>query len=490
MIARLEDQTDQIKMSSQDGRTSSFPASMGPGARPIQNDGKNPQSTLQEVINIRSSYHVERQPNGISLSYQLKGMPRFYNISFDAMPLGGLSQTLLYGRPNGTRLSGTFVIDCIRGAENMTGQVMSQKEAESFALHCSKRMIYSYGSVVTALVGGYGMAYAGRKDMKFPFMKPKEPERYTNFPNRYLPILSGQYARIMWQITRANVYALIALLIVNPIGASIGNTSMMVGLYRDDRTKEYMKGIKGTLDRITSNQDRTRRGLPSGPPPQRQPQNQDDSASQDYGGVTPASMSESYNGEFLNADSSSDSGTMDNPSSGQRPPSETSSYTRQRPPQSQSPPPQAPPQQESDYFFDDASPTAGNDPDPTTPAPYTGSVWDRIRKGQQSSSSSTSRRPTPQASAGSRQTSPSQSSSAESFSFSGSDEEKALAKQQAQREFDEMLERERRESGNAEYERSMYAAGKGEEDPSGSGAGSGGGTVSAWARRRGSDRSL
>ena len=69
----------------------------------------------------------------------------------------------------------------------------------------------------------------------------------------------------------------------------------------------------------------------------------------------------------------------------------------------------------------------------------------------------------------------------DSFSFSGNDEEKAVAKQQAQKEFDAMLDRERRESGSGDYSRGMQAIESGSEDP-GSGGGGGG---SAWDRPRG-----
>ena len=473
---------------------------MGPGARPIpgarpnQYNPRDRQSTLQQVMDIRSRYNVERLPNGISLGYELNGIPRHYNLSFEAIPLGGLSQSVLFGREASQRVSGTFLIDCIRGGENMTGKPMSQSEAEGFALHSSKKMMYSYLTLFTTLVGGYGIAYTGIKNMKFPFIKAKQPEKYQNFPNRFVPVLKGQYARIMWQITRFNVYALLGMFILNPISRSISNTSMMVGLYNDPRTKEYMKSVKGTLDRITSNQDRSRRGLPSNTSqPQPQPSDGDGGTSEDYGGVTSTTTSDSYGGDSTFADNTTDA-TMQ-----QRAPAQPSPYNR-RP---QAPAPTSQQTRQSDYFFDDASPTAGNEPySPSTTTTHRseGSVWDRIRKdqrqpspsspsssyeSQEQSSSSYPADPSPSSSA-SPQPGPFRTSgsgdrsgntSAESFSFSNSDEERVVAKQQAQREFDEMLERERREG---EMGGGGGGGGMGDDERR-----DGGGSGSAWGRRRG-----
>lgn len=492
-------------MSTQDDSPSAFPSSMGPGARPIpgarpnQNNPRDRQSTLQQVMEVRSKYNIERLPNGVSLGYELNGMPRHYNLSFEAIPLGGFQQWVLFGREASLRVSGTFLIDCIRGGENMTGRLMSGSEAEGFALHSSKRMMYGYLSSFIAVAGGYGIAYTGIKNMKFPFMKAKEPEKYQNFPNRFVPVLKGNYARFMWQVTRFNFYAVLGIFCVAPISRSISNTSMMVGLYKDHRTQEYMKSVKGTLDRITSNQDRSKRGLPSNTP-QSQTSDQDGGSSEDYGGVTSNTTSDSYGGDSTFTDNTTDTGLMTDSTMQQRTPTQPSPYNR-RP---QAPTPPSPQAQQSDYFFDDASPTAGNapySPSTTTTHRSEGSIWDRIRKDQRQPSPSSSspsdqnqEQPssaystnTPASPSASPQPGPfrtsgsgdrSSSTSAESFSFSSSDEERVVAKQQAQREFDEMLERDRREG-------EMGGGGGGGMGDDGRGGGGGSGSGSAWGRRRG-----
>ena len=53
-------------------------------------------------------------------------------------------------------------------------------------------------------------------------------------------------------------------------------------------------------------------------------------------------------------------------------------------------------------------------------------------------------------------------------------------REQAQQEFDQMLERERQQSGSDEYDRDMRAVEQGQQ-----GGNSAGGGGSAWERRRG-----
>ena len=462
-------------------------------------------------MDIRKTYNVNVEANRLNLSYDLDGQTRSYSIPFENMPIGGFAQTICFGQRT-SKVTGIFVIDAIRGAENITGQQLSQTEAEGFAKHGVKRIEYGVAGNMIALAGAYGIAWTGRKDMKFPFIKPKEPERYTNFPNRYAPILQGSWARLAWQFTRANIYAFIGLLAAGPLFGSMGDVSMMVGLYQDGRTQSVLKKMKekGGFDRINSN--RPRPGQPKAQP-QAQPQG-DDMSPQDgyqdssYGGV------DAYSGDGAFTDGSTDSGLMSDSIAAQRQIQQSQQTSPQRRPpvrqQSQSQPEKS---SSSDFFFDDASPTAGNDPDMAAPTPYNRrsgeSAWARIRRtnpnteqqnytgrhtaeqnlrrniGELSQSTSELEQKVKQpggfgvvGGGGGGET------KGDSFSFSRSDEERQLAKQQAQREFDAMLEKERKDSGSADYGRGMQAAQGGSEE---SGIGGGG---SAWERRRGSGGKL
>jgi len=476
------------------------PPSMGPGARPVERGQADPGTIIREVQEIRSHYNVHVDSNNVTVGYQLQGVPRTYKLAFDAIPLGGISKSLLYGGAGRTRVSGTFLIDAIRGAENMAGRPVTQREAEAFAYHSSKRIMYSFFGTGFAFITGYTLAYQGRQKMKFPFMAPKPLERYDNFPNRFLPVLKGNYSRIMWHITRGNIYAGIGLLLANPLFSSMGDSAMMVGLYRDERTKDVVKSMKGTFDRINSNRVRPgqEKPLPQGKPegqqegPDPQGYYNDSPVPNDYSG------GREYGGDNAYTDGTTDTGMLDDSTMRQRESRQSSptSFGSNARRQQQSIPVQQPDDLDrsssSDFLFnDDASPKAGNGPNMSPPQSHraTGSVWERLRHGgpaptrdePQDRRSVTPPSPSPQ-----QQASPTgwpgrkdNESKADSFSFSNSDEDRVLAKQQAQKEFDEMLDRERKDSGSEEYDRGMRATEVGAESPN---AVSGG---SAWGRRRG-----
>ncbi|RMZ85902.1 hypothetical protein DV736_g6544, partial [Chaetothyriales sp. CBS 134916] len=367
-------------MASDTLQPSSFPASMGPGARASQAGQPSPGTTLREVMDIRRSYDITVDANSLHLGYQLDGQARRYSIPFENMPIGALTQRMCFGGARGAQVTGIFIIDAIRGAENMTGEQLSQTEAEGFAKHSVKRIQYAVVGNLAAVAGGYALAYRGIKDMKFPFMKPKDAQRYTTFPNRFFPILRDSGARLMWQVTRFNVYALIGLFAAGPVFASMGDVSMMAGMYQDSRTRS---------------------------PQQRQPAPQPN-------------------------------------------PSPTSSSS-------------------SDFFFDDASPTADNASARASRSSATSrdgsgeSVWSRIRRGN-----------TPTAT--SAPTLDSSFSDQTSYSSQPVDDDQQQQRQRrnAQKEFDAMVEQERRQSGREDFW-------KGTSDQSVEGAGEG---ESAWERRR------
>ncbi|RMZ85613.1 hypothetical protein DV737_g542, partial [Chaetothyriales sp. CBS 132003] len=326
---------------------------MGPGARPSPAGQSSPGTTLREVMDIRRSYHITVDANTLHLGYQLDGQARRYSIPFENMPIGALSKRMCFSGERGARVTGIFIIDAIRGAENMTGEQLNQAEAEGFAKHSVKRIQYAVAGNLAAIAGAYALAYRGIRDMKFPFMKPKEAQRYTAFPNRFFPVLRGSGARLMWQVTRFNVYALIGLFAAGPVFASMGDVSMMAGLYQDNRTRSVLTKMKekGGFNRIASNRSRPGQAKAQ---PQQQPSG-DDMMPQDfqqdqdssYGGI------DAYGGDpsFSNAsgDSQSASGTTARSQS-----SQTQS------PQSQ-PGPGPASTSSSDFFFDDASPIADSD---------------------------------------------------------------------------------------------------------------------------------
>ena len=450
--------------------SSNYPVSMGPGARPTQPgdrvDVREQLASVREFADQRSKYSVTKEDGGIRLGYELKDVPRHHFIAYENMPAGGFMRTMLFSGSN-TTVTGTFIVDIIRAIENTSGKMLTQTQAEGVALHASKRMLYSNSSLYVATIGGTYLAWRGRKDMKFPFIKPRPPERYDNFPNRYIPVLQGHTARTMWQITRNFTWVSIGVLALSPVFNSMGGVSMITGLYRDDRTKEMMKGLKGSLQRIQSN-------LPSSGAPGQTAPPLDAYTGDENSPSAFSNASVDSSGDF--SGSNYDDQGFDTAYNEQDPDAAGKPTPRSFPTaRSQGVPPKPAQDQDaggSDFLFDDASPTAGNDPDMSAPAPYQGgSAWERVR-GTRNQTSQSQRQPLPSRLPPKEQD--------DSFSFSGGDAEKAVAKQQAQREFDAMLERERRESGSVDYDRGMNATQQGQDSP-------GGGTgESAWSRRRGS----
>jgi hypothetical protein len=460
-----------------------------------------------EMMKIRSKYSVHVDEESLSLGYELDNIPRHKRLAFEAISIGTFKRWLLYGGSQRAYTSGSLIIDSIRGVENMAGRQTTQAEAEAFAFHATKRTSYRLWGQTIGVLAGATIAYRTRETMKFPFMQPKPLERYNNYPNRYTPILRGRMAQLAWQITRANIWSFGLMLITAPFFSSMGDTVMMVGLYRDDRTQGLMKEIKGTLDRIVSNRARSSQNQQSGQStqPQQEGQNDDtfgqfeDDSNSGYVDRKPTTYyaggrSASYGGEETYTDGTSETGMLSDSAarSQETRQSSSSNYGGGSPYNTPDSIPSSQPyhsQNQSrggskDIFFDDddASPTAGNDADMSTPPLYSrpntsgGSrgAWARIRSGgTQTSQPTSTESPYPQ----SRNND--QSNSGNSFSFSNTDAERAYAKEQAQREFDKMLDRERQQSGSDEYDRGMRAVEASQDSRQQGGDGG-----SVWQRRR------
>jgi len=300
---------------------------------------------------------------------------------------------------------------------------------------------------------------------------------------RVMPILKGQAARYMWQITRGNVYIVLWLFLTNPFFRSIADTRMTVGLYSDRRTHDLTQAIKGNFDRLRSNRASEAAAIFRTGQVQQEKTSPEDEAS-------PAAFDDSqsysgrgdYAGDGTFTDGNTDTGLISDTAMQRQQPQQASpnSWSRAQSRGSRESFQQTGQQEKSssDFFFDDASPTAGNDPDMGTSQPYSkqrsGSAWGRLRRGDAVGQSATQSSSNDRSSYSNQ--SPDFETKSDSFSFSKGEEEKRLAKDQAQKEFDAMLDRERRESGNGDYMRAMQATEAGQESNSS--------TENAWARRR------
>ncbi|KIV87239.1 hypothetical protein PV11_02797 [Exophiala sideris] len=492
-------------MASPERPSSNLPPSLGPGARPVQPGEPTRPAGIAEIMNFRSKYSVSVEPETLHIGYEINRIPRTYHLAFESMPLGTFSRWALFGGPSRTRNAGTQVIDFIRGTENIIGRPLSQREAEGYAYHTSKKMLYGLtGTAVGVLIGGV-IAQRNREKMKFPFRSAQPLENYQNFPNRYLPILRGQTALFAWRATRVSVWTVVGIFIARPIFAAIGNTVFYTGLNSDDRTKDLMDSIKGNLEQIASNRVRE---VAAGTRPRPQPQGQQDVQSaepdsQAYYRDTQQDVTNDYQGDYSAdntfTDGSTDTGVTNDASMRAREARQPASvfrgsYGRPAPSTQQSRSQSDQPKDSfsgsaSDPFFDDdASPTAGNDPNMGTPSTYSPqrSAWARIRNQQnQGYSGGRENPPTERSSGMDRGLSDDpyaarrgeEQARGDAFSFSKPDADRQLAKDQAQKEFDAMLDKERRLSGSDEYDRGMNAVAYGEESAASSG-------LSAWESRR------
>lgn len=498
--------TTVYPMASDGPPQSSLPPSMGPGARPVQPGESN---LLNQVLEARSHYRINVENDAIRLGYQINGQDRNYRVPFDNMPLSGWMKRLNYGGQNSARLSGIFLLDMMRGSENVAGRKLTQEEVEGLASASSRRMTTQFLGQMSAVAAGAGFAWYGRKVMKFPFIKPKPLERYDVFPGRFLPLLKGGFARATWQITRFNTYIALWVLVSGPLFASVSNVSMTARLYNDPRTRDLSKTLgekskaAADLNRLEMNRARPGTAVQTASPQPQTPMTGEDGSPQvsfedGYTGINTGSDPAEFTSESTFTDSATGSGLLDDSSmqqdeGQQRTPNawsraQTRAAGREEAQQQSSSISSRPSSSSSDFFFDDASPTAGNGPNMNAPTSNTrqnqtsgsGGVWDRLRSGNSS-------RPSPSQLPSAQSTSFDSTDSAndrrrdfeskqDSFSFSNSQEDRQLAKEQAQRDFDAMLERERREGGAGEYAQGMQATDTGSTSSSTSG--------SAWERRR------
>lgn len=464
-------------------------------------------------------------PEELQLQYRVNGGPlRLYQIPFDRMPVQGITRSAAFGSPERTSFTSHYLVDLMTAMEAFNGRPLTQAEAEGMALHVGRRQVYTWAAAYGGVVAGIGWALYKRKTFKFPFRKAKPLECYHVFPFQRAPLLTGRYARAAWHITRGMAYVGLSWSLSVPICDYMGRSTQAIHMARDERTRALTQEFARSLQKAQREiQDDLKGKIGQSvrrPRGQGAPNRADSESSGDgeyygdsQGGYvqddnSPASFSQyPYSDTSTNTGILSDAQTQSRTRSQRSSPSSSDPSNRsafdlekaERQPRTfdseYSPPSDS--SGSSSPFFDDASPTAGNAPYSTSTSSSPGSAWARIR---QSANSPTPPSPNPPSASQSPPTGSSpnkrgiipphmrpQSASArqlqqksardgyetggDSFTFSNEVQERQLAKEQAQREFDRMLEAERR----------------GEEGGAGGagGGGGGGGGESAWSRRRG-----
>jgi hypothetical protein len=478
---------------------------MGPGARPTNEqtsqEAEQRRNKLMEVMAARAKYKIEVDSDTLSLSYELNGSPRLYRLSFDAMPIKGLPKWWLYGGSRSQRKSGTLAIDIIRGSENIAQRPVTQQEAESLTYWSSKRLYY--GSIATFACGGLGFYFAqrGRGRMKFPFIKAKPLEQYNHFPTKRVAIATGPWAQTCWQAVRYGVWGQLFILGLAPLFTTVASLSVAAGMSQDSRMKDLAtvmtnKGQRdiGQVEWTPQSQQQEEQGSIGDQATAFQTRPTDDARDNFSQDRNELGSDKFYPGGAGDTGTLSDAAIQNRENQSQsqsqsqyEQPQSSYPQQAQRPGQSSRPSTDS---QSDPFFYYDASPTAGNDQN-INQQRNAGSAWGRLRTQQSSPSSaspSSSYDTTP-----SRTSSQSSQSSQNANAYSSQSTSTSRDKERAQKEFNDMLERERRQSGSEEYDRGMAAVEAGRESRSASGTGSSGGDgggngggdeASAWERRR------
>ncbi|KAI0888077.1 uncharacterized protein GGS22DRAFT_155045 [Annulohypoxylon maeteangense] len=301
----------------------------------------------------------------------------------------------------------------------------------------------SLASISTAL----GFTWFGRHKFRFPFYTPRPGSAFnpTVFPTKSLPLMRGPVASLAWHSLRFGLYYAICSFGFVPLGGSLANMSFEAHVFREPRLKGLQNDIKNNVMAMRASAMNSQQGsnvrieFPRG----QDASNPDNQAQPDYG-RSYNEVSENGFGERASGPSSVTSSPTPQPSWSQNTPAPVSPNT-----QGTRPPNPAP------RYVDDSDPFDDDDGSPIpasvrrieaqrTQSTQGGSAWDRIRQQSQSTNSSGQGGGWAQLR---QDKAPNSQSRTEGFAYTKQDEDKEkrnYEKEQAQKEFDALLDSERR----------------------------------------------
>lgn len=269
----------------------------------------------------------------------------------------------------------------------------------------------SYGTPL-AIAMTVGFLQRTNKTYGFPFYTPKPPKFN---PDKFPGLPGGSTSRLVWQLTRGLTWYAASKVVAGLLVSSYAISVYAGNLRADPRLEPYRQDIA----RRASQSGRVNQRMAPGSPEHRQQQ------LPSYGG-NPVSASTPSLPSWVGPERSA----------------QESTYTWPGAQSSQSELPKEAISVESSVF-DDVSPIAPSEQQEAASQQHIqqgGSAWERLRNQAQASRSQTTawakKRDEEMTSRGVQQ--------GTSYSYSSADEEKAYSKEQAQKEFDDMLEEERR----------------------------------------------
>lgn len=387
----------------------------------------------------------------------------------------------------------------------------TESEAEAYAkwAYAQNRSQAQYLAVGFAAAGIF--TYRGSSTFRFPLYTPPNPAFFNYFPSPRFSFLAGSNARLMWHVgVRYPLYAVCSVLASGPIGTFLSGIEAELGLRADPRTKHISEAMLAATRAMLDKAGRRSQPGATGQTRTQKPKFPNDTAgrtSQAESSTSEPTYNEmdqntrsfedfNRNDTYANANApgSTDTGILTTsqmrtrdvqrrPKPSSKDPTTQGSFSMDRAPSDQyhSSSSDNAASSSASFYGDNNPPWSSSSESNSSSSSASGdstggSAWDRVRAGASddnfSSSSSSSDPNSPRfsgysdtstsprrqqqqqpgfwgaSSSRSRPTRDPNETKADSFSFSKSEEERALAKEQAQREFDAMIEAERRLDGS------------------------------------------
>ncbi|KAI0467513.1 hypothetical protein F4859DRAFT_234526 [Xylaria cf. heliscus] len=347
------------------------------------------------------------------------------------------------------------VLQSVVTYSNAAKRPLTGIEAGAIAEHSvhSSRILAWVQPLSCVVVGA--VAFSGRRTFKFPFYQPKRFDPFY-FPSRRTPFLKGASAVAFWHVLRVAAYAPVVWIPTAITFSSIADKSFMAHMARDPRIAPLIE--EGRRNQVAEQQPRRRAGVPN-PARTGSTQNTQQPGNEAYQGDQPSSP------EYGSPDyAPKPSITFGRPSSATESPqtaypsSPRNTSTRPAPYRTQESASSSRREDDASGLFDDdnddASPVAPSARRREVPSSSSGSSWDRIREQAKSGSpdwergdSSGQERGWAQLRQDKSQNPKDSNPKTDSYSYSTDDEERErrnYEKEQAQKEFDALLEAERR----------------------------------------------
>ncbi|KAL7622386.1 hypothetical protein AAE478_007890 [Parahypoxylon ruwenzoriense] len=354
----------------------------------------------------------------------------------------------------GDNLRGIYVTNKVVAASIGCQRRLTAEEVDATSEHATRSIRYIPYIPPIALSAAFALTWKGRRFFRVPFYTPRPPAFNPRiFPSKALPHIKGQNAIIAWHLARFTAYSVLSWLGSFFFFHSMAESSYEAHLLRDPRLVNMMQDIKKNAYTVLRKygSPSERRNLRPRPGIDTPDSSQDTGAPQESGRDTfPSLPRNTFNGSAMGSGSGTGA-SAPRPSWGQNT-------------QSQAPPRRYPESgsrntDDLDLFDDDddASPVSASSRRADVQQirdTQGGSAWDRIRQQSQPDRAQWEQGDSSGEERGwarlrqDRARNPQENSPrAEGFSYSKQDEDREsrnYEREQAQKDFDALLESERR----------------------------------------------